>query len=270
MEKSDTGFTGAIPQLYEQLLVPLIFQPYADDLAARATRLPVRWVLELAAGTGVVTRQLAAHLPTDTEIVATDLNPAMLEQARRIGTPRPVQWRQADAMRLPFDDARFDLVACQFGVMFFPDRIAALAEARRVLRPGGTLLFSTWDSIEHNEFAAVVTDALARVFPTDPPRFLARIPHGYHDAETIRRDTEAAGFDVARLDTVTAASCADSAQAVALAYCAGTPLRNEIEARDGAGLVAATAAAEAGLARRFGPLAIEGRIQAIVVEARAP
>ena len=270
MPTTDTRFDAAIARLYQERLVPLIFQPYAHDLADRAARLPARRVLELAAGTGVLTRELAARLPRDADLVATDLNPAMLEEARRIGTPRPVQWRQADAMQLPFDDAEFDLVACQFGVMFFPDRVAALGEARRVSRPGGALLFSTWDRIEDNVFAEVVTEALAGVFPTDPPRFLARSPHGYHDGATIRHDLEAAGFGPVRIDTVAATSRADSARTVALAYCAGTPLRNEIEARDPAALAAAIDAAEAGLARRFGTGAIAGRIQAIVVEARAP
>lgn len=268
METSDTRFSGAIAQLYDRLLVPLIFQPYADDLAARAAQRDARRVLELAAGTGVVTRQLVARLPADTDLVATDLNPAMLEQAQRTGVARPVRWQAADAMDLPFDDAAFDLVVCQFGIMFFPDRVAALAEARRVLRPGGTLLFNTWDRIEDNVFADVVTAALAGRYPADPPRFLARVPHGYHDHDAIRRDVQAAGFR--RIDSaiVAATSRAAGPGDVAQAYCAGTPVRNEIEARDPAGLAAATAVAEAALARRFGTGPISGRIQAIVVEAR--
>lgn len=270
MGDNDVRFTGSIPALYERQLVPLIFEPYARDLAARAARVPARRVLELAAGTGVVTRQLAARLPADTAIVATDLNPAMVEQAERVGTCRPVEWRQADAMQLPFDDAGFDLVVCQFGIMFFPDRAAALAEARRVLRPGGTLLFSTWDRIEDNVFAEAVTDALARLFPDDPPRFLARVPHGYHEAARLRRDIAAGGLLLAGMETVAATSRADHARAAAVAYCEGTPLRNEIEARDPARLDDATDAAEAELARRFGSGPVSGRIQAIVVDARKP
>ncbi|HET6436087.1 MAG TPA: class I SAM-dependent methyltransferase, partial [Xanthomonadaceae bacterium] len=196
--------------------------------------------------------------------------PAMLEEAERTGAARPVHWRQADAMRLPFDDAGFDLVACQFGVMFFPDRVAALAEARRVLRPGGTLLFNTWDRIADNGFAAAVTDALARLFPADPPRFLARVPHGYHDPATLRRDAEAAGFEAITLDSLAATSHADDARTVALAFCAGTPLRSEIEARDPAGLDAAVAAAETELARRYGADAPSAPMRAIVLQARRP
>ncbi|MFC5576747.1 class I SAM-dependent methyltransferase [Lysobacter niabensis] len=267
---TDTRFSGSIPELYERYLVPLIFQPYAADLAARTAALPAREVLEIAAGTGVVTRELAARLAADVAIVATDLNPPMLEHATRIGTSRPVEWRPADAQQLPFADATFDAVVCQFGVMFFPDKARAFAEARRVLRPGGVLLFNVWDRIEDNVFADTVTTALAGVFPDDPPRFLARTPHGYCDQAAIARDLQAGGFtQPPRFDTVTAISRADHPRIPAIAYCEGTPLRNEIEARDAARLTQATDAAQAALARRFGSGAIEGKIQAHVVAAHA-
>ena len=267
---TDVRFAEAIPALYERLMVPLIFEPYADDLAARVAALPgVADVLEVAAGTGVVTRRLAASLPPGVAIVATDLNAPMLAQAEAIGTARPVTWRTADAMALPFADASFDVVACQFGVMFFPDKARAFAEARRVLRPGGTLLFNAWDRIEENEFADEVTRALAEAFPDDPPRFLARTPHGYHDPEPIARDLADGGFGEGyRIDTLAARSRADNAAIPAVAYCQGTPLRNEIEARDADGLDAATAVAAAAIARRFGDGAVDGRIQALVVSAR--
>src|SRR5882672_4757370 len=185
---TDKVFTGSIPKLYETYLVPLIFEPYAVDLAKRLASRSLTRVLEIAAGTGVVTRQLAAALPESVSIVATDLNQPMLDQGAAIGTRRPVEWRQADAMQLPFEDASFDAVACQFGVMFFPDKAKAFAEARRVLRPGGVFIFSVWDRIEENEFADTVTSALESVFPQDPPRFMARTPHGYHDRSHIARD----------------------------------------------------------------------------------
>jgi SAM-dependent methyltransferase len=223
-------------------------------------------VLELAAGTGVVTRQLAEMLPASSEIVATDLNPAMIEEAARIGTVRPVEWRQADAMKLPFEDASFDAVVCQFGVMFFPDRPHAYAEARRVLRPGGLFAFNAWGAIATSEFADAVTDALATVFPQDPPRFMARTPHGYHDAARMAQDLAAAGFTrTPAIETVAFTSRAVSPRVAALAYCQGTPLRGEIEARDPSGLERATQVAEAELARRFGQGPIEGRIEALVV-----
>jgi ubiquinone/menaquinone biosynthesis C-methylase UbiE len=161
MAATDALFAGSIPELYDNLLVPLIFEPYAQDLARRVAALQPARVLETAAGTGVVTRALAQALPGSCEIVATDLNSPMLDRAAAVGTARPVQWRQADAMQLPFDDASFDVVVCQFGVMFFPDRASAYAQARRVLRLGGVFVFNAWDRIEENEFADVVTRSLA-------------------------------------------------------------------------------------------------------------
>ena len=263
---SDAVFAGSIPELYETHFVPLIFEPYAVDLARRIAVLAPSRVLETAAGTGVVTRALARTVPARTELIATDLNQPMLDHAAAVGTARPVTWQQADAMRLPFDDARFDVVVCQFGAMFFPDKAHAFAEARRVLRPGGTLVFNVWDRIEENEFADLVTAALADVFPADPPRFMARTPHGYADRQAIARDLAGAGFTAApRIETVAARSRAASAFEAAFAYCQGTPLRNEIEARAGATLNEATAACEAAIARRFGTGPVDGKIQAHVV-----
>lgn len=266
----DTAFTGSVARFYEQHLVPLIFEPYAADLARRVARAGARRVLELAAGTGVVTRQLAVMLDASADIIASDLNPAMLEEAARIGAARPVEWRQVDAMQLPFGNASFDAVACQFGVMFFPEKPRAFAEARRVLRPGGLFAFNAWGPIGRNEFAEAVTDALATVFPRDPPRFMARTPHGYHDPVRIAQDLAAAGFASAPgIETVAFTSRAMSPRIAALAYCQGTPLRGEIEARDPDGLERATQAAEAELARRFGDGPIEGSIEALVVTVTA-
>jgi SAM-dependent methyltransferase len=263
---SDKVFAGSIPEVYDTYLVPLIFEPYAADLATRlASGLPAR-VLEIAAGTGVVARALAAALPEAASIVATDLNRSMLDQAATRGTRRPVTWRQADAMALPFADAAFDAVVCQFGVMFFPDKPRAYAEARRVLRPGGLFLFNVWDRIQDNEFADAVTAALEAVFPGDPPRFLARTPHGYHDVNAITRDLAAGGFTAApAVATLAARSRAASHEHPAVAYCQGTPLRNEIEARDASRLTEATAVAAEAIARRFGRGTVDGKIQAHVV-----
>ena len=265
---SDRLFAGSIPELYDAWLVPLIFEPYAADMAERVRAVRPKRVLEVAAGTGVATRALAAALPATTALTATDLNQTMLDRAASIGTTRPVEWRQADAQELPFGDGSFDAVVCQFGVMFFPDRPRAFAEMRRMLRPGGTLVFSTWDRIEDNEFADEVTSALAALFPADPPRFMARTPHGYHDRAAIARDLAAGGLrGQPRIDTVAARSRAASPHIPAFAYCQGTPLRNEIEAHDPARLNEATDAAEAAIARRFGTGQVDGKIQALVVEA---
>ena len=267
---TDKVFAGSIPKLYEAYLVPLIFEPYAVDFAQRlVSRSPTR-VLEIAAGTGVVTRALASALPDRTAIVATDLNQAMLDQAVATGTARSVEWRQADAMQLPFPDGVFDAVVCQFSVMFFPEKPKAFSEARRVLRPRGVFVFNVWDRIEENDFANFVTIAMEAVFPKDPPRFLARIPHGYYDPATIERDLAQGGFDASpEIVTVATRSRAESARIPAVAYCQGTPLRNEIEARNAARLGEATDAAAEAIARRFGSGAVDGKIQAHVVSIEA-
>ncbi len=266
MSELDKTFSGSIPKLYESYLVPLIFEPYSVDLKERMGSTNVSRILELAAGTGVVTRALAAVAKEGASIVATDLNQAMLDEAAAVGTARPVHWLQADAMALPFPDSQFDAVVCQFGVMFFPDKSKAFSEAHRVLRPGGVFIFNVWDSISENEFADTVTTALTGVFPADPPRFLARTPHGYHDKSTIARDLATGGFTRSpQIVTVAARSRAESALMPAIAYCQGTPLRNEIEARDASRLGEATNMAATAIARRFGTRAVDGKIQAHVV-----
>ncbi|MGA8968665.1 MAG: class I SAM-dependent methyltransferase [Pseudolabrys sp.] len=268
MVASDKLFAGSIPDIYDRYLVPLIFESYASDLAGRLVKANPKDVLETAAGTGVLTRAMASRLPASAHIVATDLNQPMLDYAKaRQSDKGRIEWRQADALALPFKDQSFDAVACQFGVMFFPDRIKCYKEARRVLKPGGHFLFSVWDRISENDFADTVTEALATVFPDDSPRFLARTPHGYHDAEQIRADLGAAGFTKVSIEAVDARSKAPSPLDAAVAYCQGTPLRNEIEARNKSRLDEATTKAAEALARRFGNGPVDGRIRALVVTA---
>jgi SAM-dependent methyltransferase len=263
---TDKVFAGSIPVLYDRYLVPLIFEPYAADLAKRLGARSVSRVLEVAAGTGAVTRALASALPDTTSIVATDLNQGMLDQAAAVGTSRAVEWRQADALQLPFEDGTFDAIVCQFGVMFFPDKARAFSEARRVLRPGGVFIFNVWDRIGENEFPDIVTGALETLYPDDPPRFLARTPYGYHDQRIIERDLASGGFTSrSHVDTVAVRSRATSARIPALAFCQGTPLRTEIEARDPTGLARATEVAAEAIAGRFGSGAVDGKIQAHVV-----
>lgn len=251
-------------------MVPLIFEPYAADLAHRVASLLPLAVLEIAAGTGAVTRALAPKLPADASYTVTDLNQPMLDfAASRQPSDRRIAWRQADALALPFADAAFDIVCCQFGAMFFPDRSAAYREPRRVLKPSGHFLFSVWDRIEENAFANDVTNALAEIFPNDPPRFLARTPHGYHDTALIRRELEQAGFSRIELETRSEQSRAPSARVPAVAYCQGTLLRNEIEARGGWTLDAATDRAAAAIAARHGTGAVAAKIQAHIIVAIA-
>ena len=267
MVATDKLFAGSIPDIYDRFLVPLIFEPYALDLAKRLAKTDPRDALETAAGTGVLTRAIASQLPAHARIVATDLNQPMLDHAATRQSHGRIEWRQADAQALPFEDQSFDVVACQFGVMFFPDKVQGYKEARRVLKPGGHFFFNVWDQISENEFADVVTQALAARFPHYPPRFLARTPHGYHDEKRIREELKAAGFTNISIDAVDEKSKAASPRDPAVAYCQGTPLRNEIEARDASLLENATKRAADALAHRFGSGAIEGRIRAFVITA---
>ncbi len=270
MVATDKLFAGSIPELYDRYLVPLIFEPYASDLATRIAGAMPSDVLETAAGTGVLTTAMVARLPHATRIVSTDLNQPMLDYA---ASKPPLQgrvtWQQADALALPFEAATFDVVTCQFGAMFFPDKVKGYSEALRVLRPGGRFLFNVWDRISDNHFADVVTGALAALFPQDPPLFMARTPHGYHDVARIREELSAGGFKHVSVETVDHVSRAASARDVAIAYCQGTPLRNEIVARDASRLDEATNVATAALAERFGGGAIEGLIRAHVIDASA-
>lgn len=269
MLETDKVFAGSVPENYDRYMVPLIFEAYAEDMARRVAALSPSAVLEVAAGTGAVTRALAPKLPPGASYVVTDLSQPMLDYA---ASQQPadarITWRQADALALPFEDASFDVVFCQFGAMFFPDRVAGYREARRVLRPDGRFLFSVWDRIEENVFADDVMKALAQMFPDDPPRFMARTPHGYHDTTLIRGDVEAAGFSRVTIETKAEQSRAPSPRFAAIAYCQGTPVRDEIEARAGK-LEVATDRAEAALASRHGRGAIAAKIQAHVIVAAA-
>ena len=270
MLETDKLFAGSVPENYDRYMVPLIFEPYAADIARRAASLSPSAVLEIAAGTGVVTRALAPKLSASASYIVTDLNQPMLDYAASRQPPDArIKWRQADALALPFENAAFDLVCCQFGAMFFPNRVAAYREAKRVLKPGGHFLFSTWDRIEENDFADDVTNALARIFPDDPPRFMARTPHGYHDTALIRRELAEAGFSGVTIETRPEQSRASSPRIPAVAYCQGTLLRNEIETRDAGKLEAATDYAESVIADRHGRGEVAAKIQAHIIVAVA-
>jgi ubiquinone/menaquinone biosynthesis C-methylase UbiE len=211
MADVDKVFAGSIPEIYDRYLVPLIFESYASEMAARVAEVKPRSVLEIAAGTGALTRALALRLPIEALIVATDLNQPMLAYAaRRLSGDGRISWRQADALALPFDNDSFDSVVCQFGVMFFPDKVQGYKQAHRVLKPGGHLFFNAWDQIAANEFADVVTQALVKLFPRDPPLFMVRTPHGYYDVAKIREELLTAGFALISAETRVYASTASS------------------------------------------------------------
>jgi ubiquinone/menaquinone biosynthesis C-methylase UbiE len=257
-----------VPDLYDDLMVPMIFLPYAKDVAARVVSGPCDAVLETAAGTGVLTRELAPRLPATAGYVVTDLSQPMLDRARlrQPADPRIV-WQVADAMALPFPVATFDVVCCQFGAMFFPDRVAGFAETRRLLKPGGRYIASVWDALDANPLSACVDEVLNDWFGGTYSQFFQRLPHGYHDLGRIEADFRAAGFASVQVEPVDKVATAPSAASVAQALCMGTPVRNEIVVRDPDGLEAVTARATKAVEARFGKGPISAPIRAIVITA---
>jgi SAM-dependent methyltransferase len=261
---TDARWLDSMPGIYDDRLGPALFAPFAEDMARRVAGLAPGHVLETAAGTGVLTRAVRAAVP-GAEIVATDLNGAMVDWAAA-RTPG-VRWQQADAQALPLPDAAVDVVVCQFGVMFFPDRPAAFAEAARVLVPGGTLVFSVWDTIEHCAFAAALVDALAAVLPERTPDFVARVPHGYADPGRITADLAAAGLAPQQVDTVRLTGSAPSARALAEGFCLGTPLRFALADRGPLPQLTGVVAEE--MTARLGEGPVTGPLTALVVTARS-
>lgn len=228
MASIDTRFSGSVPANYDRYLVPMLFRPYAEIMAQRAAEFMPRRVLETACGTGVLTKLLVDALP-GAEIVAVDLNQAMLDvAATQVESPN-VTFRQGDALELPFEDGSFDLVVCQFGVMYFPDKVQGNAEARRVLRDGGHMLLAIWDSIERNLLAEITQQTLNRRFPENTPMFLSRGPHGYHVQEWIERDLEAAHFSEISIETVELPGRSGSAENAVYGICYGSPMQVELE-----------------------------------------
>jgi ubiquinone/menaquinone biosynthesis C-methylase UbiE len=268
MANSDPLFAGSIPRLYDSLMVPMLFEPYASDMAKRVAAYRPGAVLETAAGSGAVTRALAPLLARDVRWVVTDLNLPMLDHAAaRQGPDARIEWQQADAVQLPFADASFDAVYCQFGVMFFPSQLEGYREACRVLKPGGHFVFNVWDRIEHNALADAVYAATTHMFPDEPLQFFVRTPHGHHDLAHIRDELQRAGFADVHSETLEKVSHATSALEAATALCQGTPLRNQIEARGAGMLQRVTDKAAELIDHRHGPGPVSGKMQAHVIVA---
>ena len=266
MPDNNAAFTGNVPENYDRYLGPALFEPYAADLAARLRLKPGLRVLELACGTGILTRRLMARLPADGRLVATDLNPPMIEHARGgIAADPRLSWQAVDAQLLPFPDQSFDAVVCQFGVMFFPDRVAALREARRVMASGAQLLFSSWFGLPENPCTEAAGELLKQRFPDNPPRFL-EVPHGYHDPARIRADFAAGGFPGASLDEVSLVMQCPAADDYAAGLVTGTPLSGILQER-GVDKEALRRELAAALAARFGDHPFKSTMRAWVIEA---
>jgi ubiquinone/menaquinone biosynthesis C-methylase UbiE len=261
-------FDGSIPQYYDTHLGPMFFEPYAADLVGRVDVPAGGAVLEVACGTGRVTRLLRERLPASVHLTATDLNEAMIEYARgRFPNPSALTWRQADAASLPFQDASFDAVVCQFGYMFVPEKETAMEEARRVLRSGGAFHFNVWDRLDENDIARTSHETITSFFPENPPMFYS-VPFGFHDTARIREMLGSAGFRDIRIDTVKQESRSPSARDAARGLIRGNPVATDINERGTVPIEKVVDAVEEALRARFGDPP-RARMRAHVITARA-
>ncbi len=268
MTNQNAQFAGSIPTIYDRYLGPILFQPYAEDLASRLDVTANNSVLELACGTGILTRVLRDRLPASTRLVATDLNEPMMQNATsKFEKGEAVEWRQADACSLPFDDDSFDAVICQFGIMFVPDKPVCAREAHRVLKRGGVFLFNVWDALEHNDLGRIAHETISGFFDRDPPTFY-QVPFGYHDQDEIRRVLEEAGFRDVRFEFVAKVGIAGRAEDVAIGLVQGNPVGVAISERDPSLLPVITNAVADALKKHFGET-VRAPMRAIVIKANA-
>jgi SAM-dependent methyltransferase len=265
-DDADAAFRATYAELYDRHLVPLQFAPYARYLADRAKAHKPRNVLETAAGTGILSQALVQALPAEAAITATDLNQPMIDRARAKSAGSRITWQQADAMQLPFPNESFDLIVCQFGVMFFPDKQASFREAARVLTPRGQYLFAVWDDWKKMPDAplAIAADVVAAILGCDPASL---VNPGYHDETTLRQDLAAAQFQQIEVERVMLPAAAASAREAALATVHGSLIRTVIETEHPGLLDEATIAVEGALRAKFGQGVVAGRTRALIVTA---
>jgi SAM-dependent methyltransferase len=268
-EDASGAFRETYADLYDRLLVPLLFAPYAQIITRNALRFHPRAILEIAAGTGVLTYELARQLPADTSITATDLHQPMLDKATANPGSANITWRQADAMKLPFPDASFDLAVCQFGVMFFPDKAASFQEIARVLRRGGSYVFVVWDDWALMEHAplAMAADVVSVILECEAGT-LVNPP--YYDETTIRADLAMAHFENVDIQRVTQPARAASARAAAEATVHGSLIRTAIESKAPERLQEATDTVERMFRTRYGNGEIAGLTKSLVITAGKP
>ena len=267
MTDNNSAFIGDIPENYEKYLGPLIFREYAEDLASRVAIQAGGVLLEIAAGTGMATRQLRDAIDPDARIVVTDLNEDMLNVARtKFDKDENIEFQTADALNLPFEDASFDAVVCQFSVMFFPDKLLALQEAARVLKPGGLFYFNIWDSFEHNHLVRTVNKTVTECLPDNPPTFF-QVPYGYHDIDVVKDLLFEAGFGAIDISVLPRSSSATEARHVALGYVMGNPTCSHIQQTAPESLNDIVDTVEKAIGKEFGFTAISAKMQAIVFQA---
>ena len=267
MPTDNAAFVGSIPENYDKYLGPVMFDPYAADLVARLDVPENATVLEIACGTGIVTRRLRDKLASSTKIVATDLNEAMMDHAKqKFRSDENVEWKTADATELPFADASFDAVVCQFGLMFFPDKPRAAGEVHRVLKPGGRFLFNVWDAIEQNELPNLTHKIVTRYFKDNPPDFYD-IPFSYYDRDTLKSLLASAGFNEISVSVVPLPEVAASAEGMAHGFIHGNPLINAINERNAALAPEIEAEVAKSIASQFGD-APRAQMQAVLCSGR--
>jgi ubiquinone/menaquinone biosynthesis C-methylase UbiE len=267
MPTDNAAFVGSIPENYDRCLGPVLFDPYAADLVARLDGVKPASILELACGTGIVSRRLRDRFDASVKIVATDLNEAMMSYAAQKFRPEDnIEWKQADATELPFADQSFDAVVCQFGLMFFPDKVKSASEAQRVLKPGGIFIFNVWDAIEHNDLPNIAHSVIKKFFENNPPDFYD-IPFSYHEPETIRSLLSGAGFRDIQLTVLPTMGTSPSARDVAKGLVHGNPIITAIRERDESRLPEIETAVEAGVIATCGDAPVRARMQALVCSA---
>ena len=248
-----SSFIGDIPRHYDVGLGPTLFMDFADRLVSECCADRVLNAMELAAGTGIVSRKLRDNLPAEARLLVTDLNAPMLDVARRkFSDSENVDFSVVNAMELPFEDGAFDLLLCQFGVMFFPDKVAAFREAARVLRPGGRYVFNVFSAMQENPHSQLALAIPAQFFPGDPPGFY-KVPFHYGDPQKVRADLAAAGLHNVVHETIRLSSKINDPEAFARGLVYGNPVIEDIKRLGNVDPETVVAAVQRGLTVTFGP-----------------